>query len=145
MPELSTQRTKATSVEFEGSFEECSETTITETTYTCLCDDGTSSFVFQHFLDTIKSLKEKVDSCRNSPGHARVLHDFIMVCSYVTSIRKRSKALRALELFSKSIEGSFFSIGKENATCLCLPMGTSLSCMKTISRIFTVMDHQNLS
>lgn len=74
-----------------------------------LCDNnGTSSFVFQHVLDTIKSLKEKVDGRMNSPQHTRLLHDFVMISLYITSMCGRSKELRTLELFSESVEGREF-------------------------------------
>ena len=72
----------------------------------CGSNDKTPSFMFQHLLETIKLLKEKVDSAeRDSPGRARILHDFLMVALYVTSMCGRSKEVRTLELFDESVEG----------------------------------------
>ena len=74
-----------------------------------LCPDNkTPSFMFHHLLETIKILKEKVDTCRGSPGHTRILHDFVMVALYVTTMCGRSKELRTLQLFNESEEGKEF-------------------------------------
>ena len=73
-----------------------------------LCDDKTPSFMFQHILDTIKSLKDKVDCSKGKPGHIRMLHDFLMIALYVTSMCGRSKELRTLEFFHESLEGKEF-------------------------------------
>ena len=73
-----------------------------------LCDDKTPSFMLQHILYTIKSLKDKVDCSKGKPGHIRMLHDFLMIALYVTSICGRSKELRTLEFFHESLEGKEF-------------------------------------
>ena len=51
-----------------------------------LCDDKTPSFTSHHILDTIKNLKDKVDCSKGKPGHIRMLHDFLMIALYVTSM-----------------------------------------------------------
>ena len=73
-----------------------------------LCDDKTPSFMLQHILYTIKSLKHKVDCSKGKPGHIRMLHDFLMIALYVTSICGRLKELRTLEFFHESLEGKEF-------------------------------------
>ena len=73
-----------------------------------LCADKSPSFMFRHILDTIKSLKEKVDCSKEKPGHVRMLHDFIMIALYVTSMCGRSKEVRTLELFDESLESQEF-------------------------------------
>ena len=65
----------------------------------------TSTFVFQHLLDSIKSLREKVYSYRGSPRHTRLLHDFVLISLYVTSMCGRSKEIRTLQLFNECVEG----------------------------------------
>ena len=70
-----------------------------------LCGNKTSTFVFQHLLDTIKSLRDKVDSYRGSPRHTRILHDFVLISLYVTSMCGRSKEIRTLQLFNECVEG----------------------------------------
>ena len=75
----------------------------------CGSNDKTPSFMFEHLLETIKLLKEKVDCAeRDSTGRARLLHDFLMVSLYVTSMCGRSKEVRTLELFDESVEGKQF-------------------------------------
>jgi hypothetical protein len=73
-----------------------------------LCGNKTSTFVFQHLLDTIKSLRDKVDSYRGSPRHTRILHDFVLISLYVTSMCGRSKEIRTLQLFNECVEGKEF-------------------------------------
>jgi hypothetical protein len=70
-----------------------------------LCGNKTSTFMFLHLLDTIKSLREKVDSYRGSPRHTRILHDFVLILLYVTSMCGRSKVIRTLQLFNECMEG----------------------------------------
>jgi hypothetical protein len=70
-----------------------------------LCGNKTSTFMFQHLLDTIKSLREKVDSYRGSPRHTRILHDFVLIWLYVMSMCGRSKEIRTLQLFNECLEG----------------------------------------
>jgi hypothetical protein len=65
--------------------------------------------MFEHILETIKILKQKVDNGRGSAEHTRILHDFLMVALYVTSMCGRSKELRTLEIFDESSEGKEFA------------------------------------
>ena len=73
-----------------------------------LCGNKTSTFMFQHLLDTIKSLREKVDSYRGSPRHTRILHNFVLISLCVTSMCGRSKEIRTLQLFNECVEGKEF-------------------------------------
>ena len=73
-----------------------------------LCKKETSTFIFQHLLDAIKSLREKVDSYRGSPRHTRILHDFVLISLYVTCMCGRSRELRTLQLFNERVEGKEF-------------------------------------
>ncbi|CAB3988315.1 Hypothetical predicted protein [Paramuricea clavata] len=73
-----------------------------------LCGNKTSTFMFQHLLDTITSLQDKVDSYRGSPRHTRILHDFVLISLYVTSMCGRSKEIRTLQLFQECVEGKEF-------------------------------------
>ena len=62
--------------------------------------------MFRHILDNIKSLNEKVDCSKVKPGHARMLHDFLMIPLNVTSMCARSKEVRTL--FHESLESKEF-------------------------------------
>jgi uncharacterized oligopeptide transporter (OPT) family protein len=61
-----------------------------------LCGNKTSTFMFQHLLDTIKSLREKIDSYRGSPRHTRILHDIVLIWLYFMSMCGCLKEMRTL-------------------------------------------------
>ena len=70
--------------------------------------ETSTTFMFEHLGETIKSLRQKVDSFRGSPEHTRILHDFVLLSLYVTSMCGRSKEMRTLELFRESEDGKKF-------------------------------------
>ena len=86
-----------------------------------LCPDNkTPSFTFHRLQETIKILKEEVDTCRGSLEHTQILHDFVMVVLCVTSMCGRSKELQNLELLNESEQGKALKFNwRQRVCCFC--------------------------
>ena len=66
-------------------------------------------FEYSHVLETLRKLRFKVDTCTVSgPEHIRILHDFVLLSIYLTSMCGRSKELRTLQLFDELEKGETF-------------------------------------
>ena len=74
-------------------------------------DENRSRFMYSHILKTVRNLREKVEEdqgCSDGEKYVRTLHDFVLICVYLTSMCGRSKELYSLQLFDERKKGSPF-------------------------------------
>ena len=74
-------------------------------------DENRGRFMYLHILETVRNLHEKVgedQGCSDGEKYVCTLHDFVLICLYLTSICGRSKELYSLQLLDERKEGSPF-------------------------------------
>lgn len=72
-----------------------------------LCGEANTDVLYSHILEILRKLREKFDAS-SGLERSRVLHDFILISLYVTSLCGRAKELRTLKIYDELKAGRQF-------------------------------------